>query len=248
MSVFKKARNFVKGTTDSRDEVVDQSVPLVMSFFKKARNFSIRGGTFNSVGRDQINVDQSVHTHNYYHNATAIQERDTVSNPTTVGPKVSDAPNPSTLFQGRRTELDMLKDYFKPRRAGEPRSRRSFLLHGMGGIGKTQTCLKFIEEATNQFGYIFWIDASTPETISLGLKGIPEAKSADSDGSTKSLLQWISHLPKEWLLVFDSAEEHVHKRSTSFKAIEIEQMEEEDAVTLLLKASCLDQDPPSDAF
>jgi len=59
-------------------------------------------------------------------------------------------PNSSPLFQGRKAELERLKDYFKPRANGEPPSRRSLLLHGMGGIGKTQICLKFVEEAADQ--------------------------------------------------------------------------------------------------
>jgi len=59
-------------------------------------------------------------------------------------------PNPSALFQGREAELERLKDYFKPRVNGEPPIRRSLLLYGMGGIGKTQICLKFAEEVAHQ--------------------------------------------------------------------------------------------------
>ncbi len=49
----------------------------------------------------------------------------------------------STMFTGRSTYLERLKDYFGSSATGK---RKSFLLHGMGGIGKTQICLKFIEE------------------------------------------------------------------------------------------------------
>ena len=50
------------------------------------------------------------------------------------------------MFTGRDTYLKKLKDYFCSDSIGK---RKSFLLHGMGGIGKTQTCLKFIEEHGN---------------------------------------------------------------------------------------------------
>ena len=41
--------------------------------------------------------------------------------------------------------LERLKDHFAPQVEGD-RWRKSFLLYGMGGIGKTQICLKFIED------------------------------------------------------------------------------------------------------
>ena len=69
--------------------------------------------------------------------------------PSTSPPGMSYKPNSSALFQGRRDELERLKDYFKPRTNGEL-SRRPLLLYGMGGIGKTQICLKFTEEAARQ--------------------------------------------------------------------------------------------------
>ncbi|KAF8622778.1 hypothetical protein AX15_006754 [Amanita polypyramis BW_CC] len=55
--------------------------------------------------------------------------------------------NPSPLFTGRHSYLERLKNYFSPH-AGSmaPLTRKSFLLYGMGGVGKTQICLKFIEE------------------------------------------------------------------------------------------------------
>ena len=60
-------------------------------------------------------------------------------------------PNPSKLFTGQKIYLDMLKRHFKPRISGEQLWRHYFLLYGMGGIGKTQICLKFIEEVSNQY-------------------------------------------------------------------------------------------------
>ena len=48
------------------------------------------------------------------------------------------------LFTGREEYLEKLRRYFTPRNASWP--RRCFLLWGMGGIGKTQISLKFVEE------------------------------------------------------------------------------------------------------
>ena len=49
----------------------------------------------------------------------------------------------STFFTGRNGYLQRLKDYFSSHDGGQ---RKLFLLHGLGGIGKTQICLKFIEQ------------------------------------------------------------------------------------------------------
>ena len=59
-------------------------------------------------------------------------------------------PNPSTRFTGRTEILAKLRDYFAKGPDNEPPSRKYFLLHGMGGIGKTQIFLKFIEEMSDK--------------------------------------------------------------------------------------------------
>src|ERR1700728_1701229 len=53
----------------------------------------------------------------------------------------------SSTFTGRGEYLRKLKD-FSSAQPNEPPRRKSFLLHGMGGIGKTQICLKFTEESS----------------------------------------------------------------------------------------------------
>ena len=50
----------------------------------------------------------------------------------------------SQIFTGRGDYLEQLCQYFGRRDTCRP--RRHFLLYGMGGAGKTQICLKFLEE------------------------------------------------------------------------------------------------------
>jgi hypothetical protein len=54
-------------------------------------------------------------------------------------------PASGRLFTGRQSYLDTLEAFFVPRPTG-PKSRRMFLLYGMGGIGKTQICVRFTEK------------------------------------------------------------------------------------------------------
>ena len=55
-------------------------------------------------------------------------------------------PNPSTRFTGRTEIIAKLKGHFVANTNDAVQKRKFFLLYGMGGIGKTQICSKFVEE------------------------------------------------------------------------------------------------------
>ena len=55
-------------------------------------------------------------------------------------------PNSSLIFTGRKDILNRLGKIFAPHTDSRQMSRCSCLLWGLGGIGKTQICLKFTEE------------------------------------------------------------------------------------------------------
>jgi hypothetical protein len=62
-------------------------------------------------------------------------------------PKVEYKPmaSSSAKFTGRGDYLTKLRAFFTAE-SDRPLRRKSFLLYGMGGIGKTQICLKFTED------------------------------------------------------------------------------------------------------
>ena len=120
----------------------------------------------------------------------------------------------------------------------------------------------------DRLSHVFWVDASSEESIIMSLRGISSISTAQAScvaDSVGSVLQWMSGIQEEWLIVFENADEPpVHvvekfippgKRGNiliitrnqsmgsliSFEnLIEINEMEEADAITLLLKASYLD--------
>jgi hypothetical protein len=177
-------------------------------------------------------------------------------------------PNSSPLFVGRKDVLNKLQKIFIPCADSQLMLRRSCLLWGTGGIGKTQICLKFIEGMSGRLSHVFWVDASSVESITMSLRGItsiPAAQAFGLDDSVESVLQWMSGIQEEWLIVFDNADNTpvyvmekfippgnrgnilITSRNRSMgriisfeNIIEINVMEEVDAITLLLKASCLD--------
>src|SRR6202050_5935479 len=59
-----------------------------------------------------------------------------------------------------------------------------------------------------RFWKIFWVDATTAETIKRSLRDIandPDARASGVKHSDKSVLQWLSQIKHDWLLVFDNA-------------------------------------------
>jgi len=59
-------------------------------------------------------------------------------------------PNPSTRFTGRLEAIAKVKRHFFTNTNDAVHKRKFFLLYGMGGIGKTQICLKFVEEMSDR--------------------------------------------------------------------------------------------------
>ena len=55
-------------------------------------------------------------------------------------------PNSSIRFTGRTDVLAKLKEHFTAECNDKLCHRKFFLLYAMGGIGKTQICLRFIED------------------------------------------------------------------------------------------------------
>ncbi|KAJ6547766.1 hypothetical protein DFH09DRAFT_1087520 [Mycena vulgaris] len=140
------------------------------------------------------------------------------------------------------------------------KNQHIFLLYGLGGAGKTQIALKFIEEFCSHFTDIFLIDTSTAETIDTGLKNIAVTKNAGS--TAQDGLEWLSSKPAEWLLFFDNADDPninlnkffpqckhgnilITSRNPRLRTYAgshslVSDMEEPDAVALLLK-SCAEE-------
>ncbi|KIJ95712.1 hypothetical protein K443DRAFT_682785 [Laccaria amethystina LaAM-08-1] len=97
--------------------------------FQGAQNFVMSGCTFNTA--DTINYNTGA------------------GNRTTSDAVIPVKPNSSIRFTGRSDVLAKLKEHFTAESNDKLRRRKFFLLYGMGGIGKTQICLRFIEEMSD---------------------------------------------------------------------------------------------------
>ncbi|KAF8999378.1 hypothetical protein BDQ17DRAFT_751739 [Cyathus striatus] len=211
--------------------------------FKNAHSFRIQ--------RAEIN-DIKIDTQNIYNQLTDEE----------LSPLRTTAACTSQNFVGQEVYLERLHQYFARANTTE---RKMFLLYGMGGIGKTQICLKFIDEKASQYVNIFWIDITSEDTVIQSLKEIYKKISAAgtsaSSFSSAVVLNRISNLESEWLIIYDNADgspELVEKyippgnlgkilitsrnpalsRITSHEnSMEVSVMSEETAIELLCKAS-----------
>ncbi|KAJ7040197.1 hypothetical protein C8F04DRAFT_1231107 [Mycena alexandri] len=107
-----------------------------------------------------------------------------------VAQSINNCPPPSRIFQGRQTILDKMHQFF----ATDSRKQLIYVLHRLGGGGKTQIALKFIQGSS----------ASTVNTIETALKNIAVFKSVGD--SVQDALKWLQS-KKGWLLFFDNADD-----------------------------------------
>ncbi|KAH8595298.1 hypothetical protein B0O99DRAFT_741175 [Bisporella sp. PMI_857] len=154
------------------------------------------------------------------------------------------------------------------------------ILSGLGGCGKTQLALKYIESHGNNYSHIFWVDASSTSAVMRSYRtfaeeiGLQEDQLRDSSeiGPTviiEIVTKWLEGLigfQSHWLMVIDELDDlNVEpsnliprgKRGTvlitsrrnfrastinrylpkSCKAVQVDSLEQEEAVELLVSVS-----------
>ncbi|KAJ7019311.1 P-loop containing nucleoside triphosphate hydrolase protein, partial [Mycena alexandri] len=165
---------------------------------------------------------------------------------------INTCPPPSRIFQGRQTILVKMYQFFTP----DSVKQCIYVLHGLGGAGKTQIALKFIRESSGSFSDTFLVDASTLDTINTGLKNIAVSKGVGD--STQDALKWLQSKHERWLLFFDNSDDpgiNLHEffplcdhgniiitsRNPGLKVYgehsPVSDMEEADAIALLLRSA-----------
>ncbi|KAJ5232826.1 hypothetical protein N7468_005782 [Penicillium chermesinum] len=120
-------------------------------------------------------------------------------------------------FVGRQEELHDLWEYLRP---VDGSSRKVAILHGLGGMGKTQLAVRFARTHKADFSAIFWLSGndkgallqSLSSALSQVLGEFPALQSVD-DGHTKQranqMLHWLaSEGNSRWLVIFDNVDQY----------------------------------------
>ncbi|KAJ7819756.1 FabD/lysophospholipase-like protein, partial [Mycena olivaceomarginata] len=114
-------------------------------------------------------------------------------------------PPSSQIFRGRNNILAKMTEYFSK----DIGTRHIYVLHGLGGSGKSQISLKFLDTAnhqpTPQFTKQFFINASSQQTLDTAFKNIAIAHKIGN--SLQDALSWLITQIEEWMLLFDNADD-----------------------------------------
>ncbi|KAJ5661394.1 uncharacterized protein N7477_009010 [Penicillium maclennaniae] len=122
-----------------------------------------------------------------------------------------------TNFVGRQSELDQLWQYLRPT---DPQSRKVAIIHGLGGVGKTQLAIRFARDQKDDFTAIFWLSGKDRGTLLQSLSSIwprlPGQSHTDRATNDEEVEQRARHVLKwlaergnsRWLIIFDNINQY----------------------------------------
>jgi hypothetical protein len=124
----------------------------------------------------------------------------------------------TSAFIGRQSDLDSIEKQLMPRKARD--RRKICVIHGLGGIGKTQLAIEYARLHKDLYTSFFWIDGKTEESLIQSLLriasrlphsqilAIDTQKASSQEESRKAaqeILKWFTlEGNTQWLLVFDN--------------------------------------------
>ncbi|KAK8058354.1 hypothetical protein PG994_008802 [Apiospora phragmitis] len=106
----------------------------------------------------------------------------------------------SDFFVGRQEAAADLRRRFGSEICKKP---KIFVIYGFPGSGKTQFCLKYLEDSWERYWGVFWIDCSSEANAESSYASI--SRHAGRGGGSGAGIQWLSQTSKPWLLVLDNA-------------------------------------------
>jgi len=111
-------------------------------------------------------------------------------------------------FTGRDEVLDLLHSRLK---RGDTLHRPQVIC-GLGGIGKTQTALEYAYRFCQEYRYVLWVQANTPEILSTNFAHLANVlklfsnDKIDREQDIKEVKGWLREHEK-WLLILDNADD-----------------------------------------
>ncbi|KAH8833244.1 hypothetical protein DL96DRAFT_1705247 [Flagelloscypha sp. PMI_526] len=175
--------------------------------------------------------------------------------------RLKHVPPPTPYFVGRESLLQKLYNYFFL----EKDLCHIAVLYGLGGSGKTQGSLKFIQQCqqSGRFTEVFLVNASSQLTLEIDFKAIAASKSLGT--SMDDAMHFLRNHKAEWLLFLDNADDpkldlhpfvawsHGNVLITSRNSearthgpkcsLHVDSLEEEEAMSLLLLGVDVDGGP-----
>ncbi|KAF4486038.1 Nephrocystin-3 [Colletotrichum fructicola Nara gc5] len=129
-------------------------------------------------------------------------------------------------FVARQEELGRLYNELK-----STRERRTVILHGLGGMGKTQTTIAFAKKHRDDYSAVFWLDARDTTALKLSYQSLAQRiatetssvtyiknalSNRDLDEMVSAVKRWLDE-PKNnrWLMIYDNYDDvKLHNRGS----------------------------------
>ncbi|KAL4804186.1 hypothetical protein BDV18DRAFT_36312 [Aspergillus unguis] len=120
-------------------------------------------------------------------------------------------------FIGREDDLNRLWDYLQP---ASLQTRKVAVLHGLGGIGKTQLAMHFARKHQSDFTAIFWLNGKDRSTLVLSLSScfpktheqpvdVNAINQEEAEKRARLVLQWLARPGNNrWLIIFDNIDQY----------------------------------------
>ncbi|WP_406217784.1 FxSxx-COOH system tetratricopeptide repeat protein [Streptomyces canus] len=127
-----------------------------------------------------------------------------------AGTSVSNVQPRYPFFTGRSSILDQVRRQFV---AGASGQRLPQVLHGLGGVGKTQLAREYANRFKADYDLVWWVDAEQPDLVPPKLADLggrlDPGVGDDVNGAALAALQALraGRPYKRWLLVFDNVED-----------------------------------------
>ncbi|KAL6355488.1 hypothetical protein LRP88_11081 [Fusarium phalaenopsidis] len=153
----------------------------------------------------EVGLQQAIETHETHELVQAVK------------PKGSNipchvmSPAKNTLFFKRPDIMKQIESHFFPNEEASPPALKSFLLHGLGGVGKTQLAANFAYSHWNDYEIIIWVVADTEQSVddhflqSAAALGLPH--DGDASAIVTKVLNWLRDCKHKWLIVFDNVDD-----------------------------------------
>ncbi|THX66249.1 TPR-like protein [Aureobasidium pullulans] len=142
-------------------------------------------------------------------------------------------------FVQRSNDMQELERFFFPQQSHDAR-RKIFVVHGLGGIGKTQLSIEFVRQYQTKYSAVFWLDGSSKDAlqnsflnivtrlpageVTLSLAHAAKQASPDMKSIVRGVQDWLS-LPSNhrWLVVIDNVDRDYTTKGTDPLAYELKE-------------------------
>lgn len=116
--------------------------------------------------------------------------------------------------------------------------QKRLVLHGLGGIGKTQLAVEFTSKHQRRFSAVFWLDGRSKDSVVQSIAScasrIPEGQISESSrtysaGSDRDInivvhevIGWLAREDNtQWLLIFDNVDRDYSRYSSDLDAYDV---------------------------